>query len=179
MEVANKRHTAYSSATRMYSPTKGSSAYAYAQEAVAPQPQPQPKPQQKPVEKHATRQKARQEMSLGCRWALLCSILLLAGASVAVVFRYADIATQYAQVNQLKSDIESAKLRVRELNVALECSVSIQDAQDAAKRFHMTYPTASQYVRAGDALVLDQGAGSDEDENTNAGANTNAEQGGA
>lgn len=166
MEVANKRqaHSAYSSATRMYSPTKGSSAYAYAQEAAAPQPkrQPQAAPQPK------ARPKARPELSMGCKWALLCSLLLLAAASLAVVFRYADIASQYAVVNQLKSDIESAELRVKELNVKLECAVGIQDAQDAAVRFGMTYPTASQYVRAGDALVLSDPVSQTEPDEANA-----------
>lgn len=167
MEVANKRQSqsAYSSATRTYSPTKGSSAYAYAQEAAAPQPKrqpPQPTPQPKP------RSKARPELSAGCKWALLCSVLLLAAASLAVVFRYADIASQYAVVNQLRSDIESAELRVRELNVKLECAVSIQDAQDAAARFGMTYPTASQYVRAGDTLALNDPDSSDEPDEDNA-----------
>ncbi len=170
MEVANKRqtHSAYSTATRMYSPTKGSSAYAYAQEAVAPEPKqaPQKAPRPKALPK------VRSELSLGCRWALLCSVLLLAAASLAVVFRYSDIASQYAVVNQLKSDIESAELRVRELNVKLECAVSIQDAQDAAARFGMTYPTASQYVRAGDALVFNESDSQNPDED-------NADQGGA
>lgn len=150
MEVASKQHaqTAYSAATRVYSPTRGSSAYAYAQAAAAPQPQPQQRPQPKP------RPQQRPQLSLGCRWTLLVTVIMLAAASLVVVSRFASIAEQYNQINQLKSDIQGAQLRIGALNVALECAVSIQDIQDAAQRFGMTYPTASQYVRAGDTLAM-------------------------
>ena len=78
-----------------------------------------------------------------------------------VVSRFASIAVQYSAVNQLKSDIENAQLRIGALNVALECAVSIQDIQDAAKRFGMTYPTASQYVRTGDTMLLEDDGAAD------------------
>lgn len=161
MEVASKRHahTAYSDATRVYSPTRGSSAYAYAQAAAAPQPQPQQQPQQHPQPKPRPQQ--RPQLSLGCRWALLVTVMMLAAASLVVVSRFASIAVQYSEVNQLKSDIENAQLRIGALNVALECAVSIQDIQDAAKRFGMTYPTASQYVRTGDTMLLEDDGAAD------------------
>lgn len=159
MEVASKRHaqTAYSATTRVYSPTRGSSAYAYAQVAAAPQPQQQP--QQRPQPKPRPQQ--RPLLSLGCRWALLVTVMTLAAASLVVVSRFASIAVQYSEVNQLKSDIEDAQLRIGALNVALECAVSIQDIQDAAQRFGMTYPTASQYMRTGDTLVMEDDVAAD------------------
>ncbi len=97
---------------------------------------------------------AAPQLSLGCRWTLLVTVIMLAAASLVVVSRFASIAEQYNQINQLKSDIQGAQLRIGALNVALECAVSIQDIQDAAQRFGMTYPTASQYVRAGDTLAM-------------------------
>lgn len=76
-----------------------------------------------------------------------------------VVSRYSRIAGEYLVVNDLKTKIEETQLRVRTLNVELECAVSIQNVQDAAARLGMTYPQADQYVRVGDALPGNASAG--------------------
>ncbi len=151
MEVAGRtrvRNT-YTSATRVYSPSRSSIAYAY--EPVIPLPQKQesqerPKPRRQPSEKLLTP---------GCRWALLLTMAVLATSSLIIVFRFANIAGSYAQINKMKSAISAAELRIRELNVSLECAVSINDAKEAARRFGMAYPDASQYVRVGEPFHAD------------------------
>lgn len=156
MEVAGKRQTqAAYSASRVYSPTRGANAYAYAP-AVAPVEQPYaPAPQPK----KAPRPKQRPVLSIGCRAAMLFGIATVAAACLFVVSRYSRIAGEYLAVNDLKTKIEETQLRVRTLNVELECAVSIQNVQDAAARLNMTYPKADQYVRVGDALPAVAGAG--------------------
>lgn len=156
MEVAGNRHTrANYAASRIYSPTRGANAYAYAPAAAPVQPVEQPKvapkPQQRPV------RQPRPVLSTGCKAAMLFAVFTVAAACLLMVFRYARIANEYLEVNQIKTDIEAAQLRVRALNVELECAVSIQNVQEAAARLGMTYPTADQYVRAGDALPVAAG----------------------
>ena len=158
MEVAGKRQTkAAYSASRVYSPTRGANAYAYAPAAApveqphAPAPQPQKAPRPKP--------KQRPALSMGCRAAMLLGIAAVAAACLFVVSRYSRIAGEYLVVNDLKTKIEETQLRVRTLNVELECAVSLQNVQDAAARLGMTYPKADQYVRVGDALPAVAGAG--------------------
>ncbi|HWR23426.1 MAG TPA: hypothetical protein VN366_08110 [Feifaniaceae bacterium] len=150
MEVAGNRHKQAYTASRVYSPTRGANAYAYAPAEVAAQPAGQPKAAPKPQRRQ--KPKARPALSAGCKAAMLLGIFTVAAASLFVVFRYARIAGDYLEVNQMKSDMEAAQLRINALNVELECAVSIQNVQDAAARLGMTYPTADQFVRAGDAL---------------------------
>ncbi len=150
MEVAGNRHRAAYTASRVYSPTRGANAYAYAPAAAPAQPVEQQKTAPKPQQRQKT--KARPALSTGCKAAMLFAITVVAAASLFVVFRYARIAGSYLEVNQIKSDMEAAQLRINALNVELECAVSIQNVQDAAARLGMTYPTADQFVRAGDAL---------------------------
>ncbi len=150
MEVAGNRRRAAYTASRVYSPTRGANAYAYAPAAAPAQPVEQPKVAPKPQQK--PKSKTRPALSAGCKVAMLFAIATVAAASLLVVFRYACIAGDYLEVNQLNSDMEAAQLRINALNVELECAVSIQNVQDAAARLGMTYPTADQFVRAGDAL---------------------------
>lgn len=162
--------TAYTMITRVYSPTRGSSAFAYAQTAKAqaeaiPQPQRQPvsqprgkpAPQQKPHPKvtQSPRQRTRTQLSAGTRVSIVFCILVLSVALLFTIFRYHTISQQWAMVNNLSASIETAQLRIAELNVlvSLECAVDIQQAREAAARFGITYPEARQYVRAGDALI--------------------------
>ena len=153
MEVGMRQETPreHGINTRFYAPTRGSAAYAYAQPAIAPQPQQQPSP----MPKQKTRQEQRVNpppLTLGGKLLLVISILMLATTALLVIAGYAEIAEEYAQVNQLKADIEQSNLRLAELNVALECQVGIQEAKAAAVRLGMTYPTAEQYVQVGDPL---------------------------
>lgn len=165
MEVRNARQATYATVTRVYSPTHGSSAYAYAQPAVAPQPNEEvrtpdrqaPKPAQMP------RQKAKPHLNAGCRMAMMFTIFVLGSVALLAVFRYHTIAEEYAKVHALQKSIEETQLRIRTLNVSLECAVDIQTLQDAAARMGMTYPSASQYVRAGDAVPVLERPQTDDD----------------
>ena len=147
--------------TRVYSPTRGSSAYAYETAAApqyAPQPQPTPRkqpaqdPQRRPLPQPKRRRKAQPTLSPGSRAALLFSVIVLSGALLFAVMRYYTIVKQHIVVNELQQSIETSGRNIRALNIELECAVSINDVQEAAERMGMTYPDASQYVRAGDAL---------------------------
>ncbi len=157
--AGRKMQTTYATITRVYSPTHGSAAYAYAQTAEvlspAERPQVQARPKTQPRSRQQAAMRVKPRVSAGTRWAAVASMLALSGALLLVVFRYYNISRQYAVINTLNEDINNTELRIRELNVGLECAVNIQTAQEAASRLGMTYPTSKQYVRAGDALMID------------------------
>ncbi len=164
MEIADKSRirNPYSSATRVYSPSRSSVAYAYEQ-AI-----PLPRRQEKQDAQHRQRLQPKEKLlSSGCKWALLLAMAVIAASSLVIVSRFANIAGSYAQINKLKAAINEAELRIRELNVSLECAVSIEDAKEAASRLGMAYPDASQYVRVGepfDAKTTVQTGGAKEPE---------------
>lgn len=86
------------------------------------------------------------------RFGLIVSSFLFAGMVLFTLTGYERISRAYADINALKNEIESTKLRIRELDVQIECAVTIQDAQQVAEAYGMQYPEKSQYVRIGDAL---------------------------
>lgn len=132
---------------------EGALAYAYQHAAEAqPAKAPLPKEQPRPVEQQKRRRAVKARLSTGCRVSLFAGMLVLSAALLLLLYRYNFITEQYAAVNRLNTSISEAQRRVRALNVTLECAVSIQDAQDAAQSWGMTYPNADQYVRAGDRL---------------------------
>jgi len=162
MEVGMRQRTVRERAvsTRFYAPTLGSAAYAYAEPAVAPSPaipQQKEQPKPRPAVKQAPKVK-KAPLTLGFKIASVFCVLLMGVSALAVIAGYENIASEYALVNTLKNDIKSAELRLAELNVDLECTVSIEEAKEAAVRLGMTYPTAAQYVRTGDALPIVQTA---------------------
>jgi cell division protein FtsL len=135
----------YAPATKIYAPTRGSLAYAPGT-AV---PQPQPEPVQRPTRPQpagAARTAAVPRFSNVRKAAIVFACLLVAAMFLMVLFRYEKISAQYATVNGLKSQIEETQLRLKALNVQLQCAVSIDDAREAAQNVGMTYPDASQFV---------------------------------
>lgn len=84
-----------------------------------------------------------------------CAILAAAAAILLVMVRYADIAAQYAVVNDYKSTIEANQRTLVELEVRLNSAVSLDEAREAALAAGLSYPTASQIVS-----IDDTGAGS-------------------
>ena len=92
--------------------------------------------------------------SLG-RIGLLISGFLFAGMVLFTLSGYERIARAYADINALNNEIDSTNLRINELDVQIECAVTIQDAQKAAESYGMRYPEKSQYVRIGDPLPFD------------------------
>ena len=68
---------------------------------------------------------------------------------------YERISRAYADINALNDECDTTDLRINELNVQIECAVTIQDAQKVAEEYGMKYPDQSQYVRIGDPLPFD------------------------
>lgn len=162
-ERARRQQSTYAAITRVYSPTRGSSAYAYApaeaeewQQEEAPSRQTQQRPRQQDGVQQ--RPQPREELSSGTKVAMVLAIMVFAAALLAVIGRYNSISREYLEVNALNRSIEEAQLRISQLNVELQCAVNIQEAQEAANRMGLTYPDAGQLVRAGDPLVLPQQA---------------------
>lgn len=75
-----------------------------------------------------------------------CAILAAAAAILLVMVRYADIAAQYAVVNEHKTTIEENNRTLAELEVRLNSAVSLEEAREAALAAGLGYPAASQIV---------------------------------
>lgn len=82
---------------------------------------------------------------------ILCGFIF-AGMVLFTLTGYERITRAYADINSLNSEIEETSLRINELDVQIECAVTIQDAQAVAEAYGMQYPEQSQYVKIGDAL---------------------------
>lgn len=95
-----------------------------------------------------------QKMNTASRVAILGCAFLLAGMVLFILTGYERITRAYSDINTLNSQIETAQLHINELDVAIECAVTIQDAQNAAKRYGMQYPEQSQYVKSGSDIPL-------------------------
>ena len=92
--------------------------------------------------------------SLG-RIGLIISGFIFAGMVLFTLSGYERISRAYADINALNDEIDTTDLRINELNVQIECAVTIQDAQKVAEEYGMKYPDQSQYVRIGDPLPFD------------------------
>ena len=97
----------------------------------------------------------RPEMKSLGRIGLIISGFLLAGMVLFTLSGYERISRAYADINALNTEIDSTTLRINELDVQIECAVTIQDAQQVAEAYGMRYPEKSQYVRIGDPLPFD------------------------
>lgn len=84
------------------------------------------------------------EMNSPERIGILVCTFILAGMILFVLTGYERITRSYAAINTLNAAIDDAKLRISELNVAIECAVTIDQAENAALAAGMTYPTESQ-----------------------------------
>ncbi len=82
---------------------------------------------------------------------ILCGFIF-AGMVLFTLTGYERITRAYADINTLNDEIEQTKLRINELDVQIECAVTIQDAQAVAEQYGMQYPEQDQYVKIGDAL---------------------------
>lgn len=95
--------------------------------------------------------------SLG-RVGLIISGFLFAAMVLFTLSGYERISRAYADINALNSEIDSTKLRINELEVQIECAVTIQEAQQVAQAYGMRYPDRDQSVRIGDQLPFDNSA---------------------
>ena len=94
----------------------------------------------------------KREISGLGRVGLIISGFLLAGMVLFTLAGYERISRAYADINTLNDEIELTELRINELDVQIECAVTIQDAQKVAEAYGMQYPEKSQYVKIGDPL---------------------------
>ena len=95
------------------------------------------------------------EMTALGRIGLIISGFLFAGMVLFTLSGYERISRAYADINALNNEIDLTDLRINELEVQIECAVTIQDAQKVAEAYGMRYPEKSQYVRIGDPLPFD------------------------
>ncbi|MCE5188486.1 MAG: hypothetical protein LLF75_04830 [Eubacteriales bacterium] len=98
------------------------------------------------------------EMTVLGRVGLIISGFILSGMILFTLAGYERISRAYADINALNTEKDSTKLRINELDVQIECAVTIQDAQKIAEAYGMRYPEKSQYVRIGDPLPFSGGA---------------------
>ena len=82
---------------------------------------------------------------------ILCGFIF-AGMVLFTLTGYERITRAYADINSLNDEIEETTLRINELDVQIECAVTIQDAQAVAEEYGMQYPEQDQYVKIGDPL---------------------------
>jgi len=106
------------------------------------------------------------EMSSLGRVGLIISGFLFAGMVLFTLSGYERISRAYADINALNAEIDSTGLRINELNVQIECAVTIQDAQKVAEEYGMRYPEQDQYVRIGDPLPFSNTTPAPTDANT-------------
>jgi len=92
------------------------------------------------------------------RIGLIISGFIFAGMVLFTLAGYERISRAYADINALNTEIDSTELRINELDVQIECAVTIQDAQKVAEAYGMQYPEKSQYIKIGDPLPFSGGA---------------------
>ena len=108
----------------------------------------------KKARESGVRVKKQESSSLG-RIGLIISGFLFAGMVLFTLSGYERISRAYADINALNNESDLTDLRINELEVQIECAVTIQDAQKAAESYGMRYPEKNQYVRIGDPLPFD------------------------
>ena len=108
----------------------------------------------KKTRESGVRVKKQESSSLG-RIGLIISGFLFAGMVLFTLSGYERISRAYADINALNNESDLTDLRINELEVQIECAVTIQDAQKVAEAYGMRYPEKKQYVRIGDPLPFD------------------------
>ncbi len=94
----------------------------------------------------------QREMTTFERGLIMFFSFLLASMIVFVLSGYERISKAYSDINTLNKSIDSVKLHISELNVAIECAVTIDDAEAAAIDAGMVYPTINQIHSSDDPL---------------------------
>lgn len=132
--------------TKMYAPTGEQKAYKY-------------KPTGGSRKKEAASLEGRRERTvaevtqLGKLGMVFCAFIF-AGMVLFILMGYEKIARAYSDINTLNNSIDQSKLHIKELDVAIECAVTIDQAQQAAQKFNMQYPTKSQYQLEGGTIAI-------------------------
>lgn len=164
----SKRKKGSRSATRMYAPSHGGKRTV----AFAPLSEQQRESEQPPEPAAETQQLKRprsvQQIKPFTRFMLVLCSFIFAGMILFVLTGYERISRANADINTLNVQIEETELNINALNAAIECAVTIDQAQEWAKSHNMQYPSKSQYVRAGAPIPITvgtdptAGTGSDE-----------------
>ena len=88
------------------------------------------------------------------RFGLVLCTFAFAGMLLFMLSGYEKITRAYQEINNINSQIEEAELTINALEVAIECAVTIDQAQEWAKAHNMQYPLQSQYVASGSAIPV-------------------------
>ncbi len=158
--------------TKMYAPTGEQKAYKYKPTAGS---------RRKADESgEGRRERTVTEVTQLGKFGMVFCAFIFSGMVLFVLMGYEKIARAYSDINTLNNSIDEAKLHIKELDVAIECAVTIDQAQEAAKKFNMQYPTKSQYQLEGGTIAIsattppETGTG---DGDTAAGGNTTPDEG--
>lgn len=98
--------------------------------------------------------KKQKEMSTTERVAIIVCTFIFAAMIVFVLSGYERITRAYTDINTLNNSIDSVNLHISELNVAIECAVTIEDAEAAAQAAGMTYPSQDQIRSSGESIPV-------------------------
>ena len=71
----------------------------------------------------------------------LVLVLMLCGTAFAATVDWSSMTD-----DEINAEIEETRLNINALEVAIECAVTIEQAQQWAKAHNMQYPLQSQYV---------------------------------
>lgn len=97
---------------------------------------------------------AKNELKPLTRFALIVCSFLFAGMILFVLAGYERISRAYQEINTINSSIDETELNINALDVAIECAVTIEQAQTWAKAHNMQYPLQSQYVASGSSIPI-------------------------
>ena len=94
------------------------------------------------------------------RYGIMASLFIFAGMILFMLSGYEKISRSYQEINVINAEIEETKLNINALEVAIECAVTIEQAQAWAKSHNMQYPLQSQYVVSGSSIPVSRGGSS-------------------
>ncbi len=106
------------------------------------------------ADESAQKKRAPEPATAAFRIGIMFSGFLFAGMVLFTLSGYERISRAYADINTINNSIDETELRIKALDVQIECAVTIQDAQKTAETYGMSYPKQSQYVRVGDAIPV-------------------------
>ena len=91
------------------------------------------------------------------KYGIMMSLFVFSGMILFMLSGYEKISRSYQEVNTINAQIEETKLNINALEVAIECAVTIEEAQQWAKAHNMQYPLQSQYVVSGSSIPVTRG----------------------
>ena len=86
----------------------------------------------------------QREISTFERVLIMACTFIFAAMVVFILSGYERITRAYADINTLTNEIDKVNLHISELNVSIECAVTIEQSEEAALEAGMIYPTQEQ-----------------------------------